>query len=98
MNKSWGHTVRPLSEEEIQRQIENGKHWYEWQNNHPKEGQVTYDEATYIHKERKCRISGKCGNESSFMLTYRYVTGRAGRTSFAEKQICEHHAQKYIKQ
>lgn len=35
--------------------------------------------------------------EPTHLLTYHYVTGRAGRTSFAEKAICEQHAQKYLK-
>lgn len=32
----------------------------------------------------------------SKILAMEFVTGRAGRTSYAEKPICEHHAQKYL--
>ena len=95
MAKAWGHNVRPLTEQEIQSQTNSGKSWYQWKLEHPQEGE-TPDESKCIHYERKCRISGKCQNESTYMLTYRYVTGRAGRISYAEKPICEHHAEKYL--
>lgn len=96
MGKSWGHTIRPLNEEEIQNQVTGGKSLYEWRLKNPM-GAVVREESEYIHQERKCRISSKCQNESIYMLKYSYVTGRAGRTSYAEKPICEIHAQKYIK-
>jgi hypothetical protein len=95
MSKAWGHNVRKLTEEEILQQINSGKSWYQFQIEHPQEGR-TPDEKKCIHYERKCRISSKCDNECTHLLTYRYVTGRAGRVSFAEKPICEHHAQKYL--
>ena len=94
MSKSWGHNVRKLTDQEINSQIKSGKDWYQWKVEHYQE--VSTSEDKCVHYERKCRISGKCQNESEYMLTYHYVTGRAGRTSFAEKPICEHHAAKYL--
>lgn len=94
MSKAWGHNVRPMTDEEIQYQIRCGERRYQYQIGHPKEG-ITPDRAKSVHYERKCRISGKCQNECTHMLTYRYVTGRAGRTTFAEKPVCEVHAAKY---
>jgi hypothetical protein len=94
MANSWGHNVRPLTEQEIESQINYGKRLYQFELEHHKEREP--NENKCIHYYRKCRISKKCQNESTHMLTYRYVTGRAGRTSFAEKPICEHHAKKYL--
>lgn len=96
MSKAWGHTVRPLTEQEIKDQIAKGKSWHQFNLDHPKEGVPTPELEKLIHLERKCRLSAKCDNESTHLLTYRYVTGRAGRTTLAEKQVCQHHATKYI--
>lgn len=100
MSKAWGHSVRKLTEEEIKRQIEMGENSAKWYEEHPTtyNGEVRQPptKEQCINYERKCRISGKCKNESTHLLTYRYVTGRAGRTSYAEKPICEHHAEKYL--
>lgn len=95
MSKAWGHTVRLLTDAEIMHQKEMGKSWFRYMLEHPKEGH-TPDEEKYIRTERKCRISSKCQNESWYMLMYRYVTGRAGRVSVAQKPVCEHHAKKYF--
>lgn len=99
MSKAWGHKVRALTEQEIEKQTQSGKNWYKFKLEHPRlqgEGEVVPDESKCIHHERKCRISSKCQNECTHMLTYNYVTGRAGRTSWAEKPVCEEHAKKYI--
>lgn len=95
MSKAWDHKIRKLTDAEILSQTQSGKNWYQWKLEHPQEGIIPSEEKC-IHQERKCRISHKCENESEYMLTYRYVTGRAGRTSWAEKPICEQHAQKYM--
>lgn len=95
MGNSWGHSVRPLTKEEIDYQTKSGENWYQFQVDNPRPDR-TPDKERCVHHERKCRISAKCQNLSSHMLTYRYVTGRDGRTSYAEKPICEHHAQKYL--
>lgn len=95
MSKSWGHTVRPLTEAEINSNINQGKHDYQWHLKYPREGFVP-DEATSIAWRMKCSISRHCKNEATHVLRYHYVTGKAGRTSWAEKQICAAHAAKYI--
>lgn len=94
MSNAWGHNVRPLTEAEIQGQIRMGESHYFW---YEKNSVPTTKTKEYcIHLERKCRISKKCQNESTHMLTYRYITGRVGRVSYAEKPICSHHAEKYL--
>lgn len=81
MSKSWGHTLELLSDEEIARR----------------------DACTAREKERfpnlawdymRCRM-GRCRNRAKYFLRYHYVTGRQGRVSWAEKLICESHADKY---
>jgi hypothetical protein len=91
---SWGHTLRPLTEEEVQRQISDGKRIYK---NVCHEIAVRYGEQHFINFGRRCRISSKCKNLSVYMLKYYYITGRRGNVSYAEKPICEEHARKYQK-
>lgn len=95
MSKSWGHTIRPLTEEEIQKQIKDGELWYQYRVDNPLEGFLP-DKDKFVAKERKCRISSKCCNKSTHILRYKYVTGKAGRVSWAEKQVCAVHAEKYL--
>lgn len=95
MSKAWGHNVRLLTDDEIAHQMHMANSSYQFDIDHPKEGRIPNLDKC-IHYQRKCRISAKCQNLSTQMLTYRYVTGRAGRTSYAEKPICDHHAKKYI--
>ena len=94
MGNAWGHQVRELTAEEIQEQIDYGKRHFQWYEDNKPERQVS--EEHLIHAERKCRISAKCQNESEYLLTYLYVTGRAGRVTYAEKPICKEHAKKYL--
>lgn len=94
MSKAWGHTVRLLTEQEISHAIEMGKSHWEYCKNNPN-GRPVPEEAEIIRLERKCRISSKCQNQATKMLRYKYITGRAGRISWADKPICDHHASKY---
>lgn len=41
------------------------------------------------------RCSGKCTEKATFATSYRYVTGRAGRVSWAERYACDTHAQRF---
>lgn len=63
--KSWGHTLRRLTEAEV--------------------GQVG---------TRTC-AAGKCQGVAAYASTYRYVSGRAGRATFAQRALCEHHATRF---
>lgn len=94
MGKAWGHHVRKLTDAEIQKQEYIGQSWYKFKQDHPSTS-FTLSENDCIQSERKCRISKTCQNQSAYLLTYQYVTGRRGRVTFAEKPICEHHAKKY---
>lgn len=57
---------------------------------------LTGEEIKQVWIGKKCKISSKCKNDSTYMLTYNYITGRAGRSSSSEKRICKQHAEKYI--
>jgi hypothetical protein len=37
----------------------------------------------------------RCAEPSRWLATYNYVTGRAGRTSFARKLYCDLHAERF---
>lgn len=82
MSNSWGHTVRPLTEAEITRALEQDKH-----------------SAEIFHRDgyrydSVCRMP-KCKETISHQITYNYVTGRAGRVSWAAKDVCTGHAEKF---
>lgn len=44
----------------------------------------------------ECAI-GKCAEPARWLGTYRYVTGRAGRVSWARRFMCDGHAEKFRK-
>jgi hypothetical protein len=96
-SNSWGHTLRPLTDEEVQRQISDGKWWYRFYCQHQPELAERYGEEHYINLGRRCCISSKYKNLSVYMLKYYYITGSRGNVSYAEKPICEEHARKYQK-
>jgi len=73
MGDSWGHTIRPLTTEEIEREAQMRE---------------KYGERYY-----SCRTP-RCVERSAFQTTYQYVTGRAGRVSYARKNLCSAHAEK----
>lgn len=59
---------------------------------------MTPEEQAWADKEfaherypRTCS-AGKCDGRPTFVTTYRYVTGRGGRTSWAQRNLCEDHA------
>jgi hypothetical protein len=41
-----------------------------------------------------CRVA-RCRERATHLGTYDYVTGRAGRTSFARKYMCDLHAERF---
>lgn len=96
MSSATNHKVRPLTEAEINALIERGENYHKWCMEHIKGVIQTKEQC--IHNERKCRISHKCQNESTYLLSYLYVTGNSGRISLAEKPICDEHAQAYLPQ
>jgi predicted secreted protein len=82
MPRSWGHEVRRLTEDEIARaekQDERGAEIFK------REGYAY----TTICRMPKCRERITCE------IRYSYVTGRAGRTSWAAKNVCTGHAEKF---
>jgi hypothetical protein len=107
MNKSWDHEVRPLPDW-ITRQMAQWKaardlgHGIrtEWN-----QAAQTYDyadngeiaPAVFEKQGRYFRCSVRCPERVAFVACYSYVTGRAGRTSRQERQICRKHAETFAK-
>jgi hypothetical protein len=48
----------------------------------------------YGDRYYSCRTP-RCTEPSAFETTYQYVTGRAGRVSYARKHLCHAHAEKF---
>jgi len=89
MASAFGHFVRPLTEKELNylsHRDESDIKFYETHGRPLPEG--------YNYHQR-CKVSSKCKNLAEMMLTYQYVTGRAGRVTSAEKPCCQEHALKY---
>ena len=82
MSRSWGHAVRPLAEAEIARAERQDEH-----------SAVTFGKEGYRYST-VCRMP-KCKEQISHEITYNYVTGRAGRVSWAAKDVCTGHAEKF---
>lgn len=43
----------------------------------------------------KCS-SGRCPKEATHATSYNYVTGRSGRVSWAERNVCREHADRFV--
>lgn len=82
MSRSWGHEVRHLTEPELaalERQNRRGAEIF---------GREDYD------YDVTCKMP-KCRDRATHEVRYRYVTGRAGRTSWAAKNACTSHAERF---
>lgn len=82
MSNSWGHAVRRLAEAEVARAKEQDEHSAE-----------VFRREGYRYST-VCRMP-KCQEWISHEITYNYVTGRAGRVSWAAKDVCTGHAEKF---
>jgi len=95
MSSSYGHSVRLLTAEELaelQARYDRDIAWSKA--NYPDRPMPEY----YLNGNYSTKCSyAKCPEKARYRLTYQYVTGRAGRTTTAEKNICEKHAEKYLK-
>jgi hypothetical protein len=76
---SWGHAIRPLSERESAT--------VERYHGTPQRGRTD--------SYRTCTASRRCDHKAAFVTSYRYVTGRRGRVSCAEKMVCAEHARAF---
>lgn len=80
---SWGHAVVPISAA----QTEN------------KNAREAATRARFGDRlaaiEWQCRVSKQCTARAAYWLRWRYITGRAGRASNAEKQACATHAERF---
>lgn len=82
MSRSWGHEVRRLAEAEIAENERRDKHSAE-----------VFGRDDYRYNTL-CRMP-KCKESATHQVRYSYVTGRAGRTSWAAKDVCTGHAEKF---
>ena len=56
----------------------------------------SWDEGTDTSRYRNagCR-TGKCDNDATHAVSYKYITGRGFRVSSPEKNVCGEHAAKF---
>ena len=82
--KSWGHAIRRLTPDEI---AENeGRH---------AATVARWPDLSERSWHLDCHVSYRCGRRATHLIQYSYVTGRGGRVSYAQKQVCEEHARKF---
>jgi hypothetical protein len=79
--KSWGHRIDPLERAQVS----------------PMAAALGLDGSCLSvawsdHCGRRIHRRAVCGQPATHMLTYEYVTGRAGRTTYARRSLCEPHA------
>lgn len=83
MSRAWGHKIRKLTIDEVADIEERGRRHRE-----------QFPDSSW--DERKCRAAPKCRERAAYLIEYSYVTGRAGRTSYAQKMVCEHHGNRFM--
>lgn len=89
MGQSWGHTLRPFTAEAS---AYRDRWAIDYASRHPDSPLPTRPD--YDAEGRTlCQYNGKCRNQASWYGTYRYMTGRAGRISYATRALCESHAE-----
>jgi hypothetical protein len=82
VSNSWGHAVRRLTGDEIARAEQHDKHSAE-----------VFGREDYAY-DTICRTP-KCRERVAYEIRYSYVTGRAGRVSWAAKNVCAQHAERF---
>jgi hypothetical protein len=79
---AWGHALRRLPMADVARASE----------------MVDYGYGRGPERRQACSAGGRpCAAPVAFAFSYRYITGRAGRVSWAEKWICQQHAERTAK-
>lgn len=89
MSSAYGHYVRLLTNDERayrQREHERRVREYEAGERYSSFG------ARFYYSCGQGRGANRCDEPAVYMTGYRYVTGRAGRVSSAERHRCERHA------
>jgi hypothetical protein len=82
---SWNHTLRPFTADEL-------AHWLEREQTvRDRFGEPYRAGAVHWYE---CS-SPRCHGRPAFYSTYDYITGRAGRVSYARKDLCVEHARKF---
>lgn len=85
MGDSWGHTLTRLSSEALAKIDRRVAHF--------REQGYGYDGD--LEQARSCTLGRVTHlDRAEYLFTYSYVTGRAGRVSFASKNVCRDHAEK----
>ena len=80
----WNHKLTPYTPEELRAWEEHERRCNERWPEGPRRGEFWSSCSAPL-----------CEGRPLYQATYDYVTGRAGRVSFARKEYCEKHAQGY---
>jgi hypothetical protein len=87
VGRSWGHVLRPFSEEELAYR----DHWtIRWVEAH---GALPERPDYGPEGRRLCSATGRCCDPARWWGSYRYVTGKAGRVGTARRPLCDAHAE-----
>ena len=55
------------------------------------------ERAKLVGSNRTCRMGRLCPKPTTHRLYWRYVSGKAGRTTWAERYSCQKHAEAFAK-
>lgn len=81
MSSSWGHTIQPLvGKQRAAYVFLSPQPWAPFP-------------VTELQVCASCPVTKK--TLATYLATYRYVTGRAGRMAFARRHLCGEHAEKF---
>jgi hypothetical protein len=89
----WDHTIRPYTDEELA----------DWEAHEAKQNADPERRAWLERYYKGTKIywtecsSPRCSERPIFEATYHYVTGRRGRVSYARKQYCRTHGERFAK-
>lgn len=83
MSRSWGHGIRSASDSERHTSSKWGR---------VPNVSVQMEDGRVVGK-RACSV--RCQNPVIYVTSYRYVTGRAGRVSAAERAVCAEHGARF---
>ena len=82
MSRTWNHTIRPIVGSQKARVT-----FHETQSWNPDAP------VTDLFECASCPVKAK--KLATWVASYEYITGRGGRTSTAQRRLCDEHAKKY---
>lgn len=95
---AWGHEIRLLTDDELA-----GTDPYAWERpswmGDGTDGVAgkSWEETAieWAASRRRCSLGRGCPEPAELVATYHYITGRRGRTSWAERWACTGHAERF---